>query len=192
MLGKLATFGALAALWALPAYAATIVVDFSFDGVATLNNSGAVGVSTSSFAEFAAGLGTLTGVTVNLAGAGALTPIGNVQADFITPGSNPNVSIGALQGGVLNGTTFQVSADDEVSGPTLANFFIGGGTQSLLLDYDILSPPGHLVSAVGTGTVTYEYVPDTAVPEPASALMLLPAVFGLGMLYLRRKESHAA
>ncbi len=141
-------------------------------------------------AQFDAAEGTLNEIMATLTGAGTLTinpgSLG-LTALLLTPSRTPIP--GADQSFSSSGTiNFNLSGSDS-SGSDLASL-VGTGTASLILQF--ISPQGSSTIATTTptglqGTITYDFTPAVAVPEPAPLALLSAGLVGFAVIRRRSR-----
>jgi hypothetical protein len=166
-----------------PAMAATIVNDFTISGTAVENDSGLHGIATSSFADFDAAVGTLTGVTLSFTGTANVSGGEGAFADFLGVGPASDVHEVLLIGtGSGVSGNFSIAANGTTD--TLS-FFEGAGMQALLFSFAVDS--GTVTMSPQSGTLTYDYTPASpAVPEPSTWAMVMVGFAGLAYAAFRR------
>jgi PEP-CTERM motif len=172
-----------------PAKADTIVVDFTVNGTGVEHSPLVEEITSSSFADFDAAIGTLTGVTLSFMGTAKLSP----SSPFATAGL---LSVGTADRELFLGSaggfggSFPISANGTVSDAVSLSMFEGSGTQALVFIFGVEF--GTLSMSGQSGTLTYDYIPTTlAAPEPSTWAMMALGFVGLGHVGYRRRTAAA-
>lgn len=138
-----------------------------YEGTGSIVNAGSVDL-------FNPSLGTLTGIDFFVFGQAFFnTP----PAFFIGLGLDPASPLPlSTTGSASMGGLFDFSAVGTLSSSSYLNMFEGIGTTDLFLSFN-----SEVTSALGEGSVTYDYTPATpsSVPEPSSLVLLSTGILGL-------------
>jgi PEP-CTERM motif-containing protein len=172
---------------AKPVLAGAETENFTFTGTPVQNAGGEPGVTSTSFAEFDPSLGTLSSIMISISGDATLSDasgIVTVSADDVTPASDVHQNLVSANGSASSDGSFPISANGTDAFPPDLALFEGTGTAQLVFDFD---GSGGTVSLDNVpGTLTYNFTPTSAVPEPASIALLGVAMAGFGFVKWRR------
>ncbi len=198
---KMALAVAAIPLIAAGAQAATITQSFTLtiSPAATLYSFDYNAFASSPFAEFNPADGRLTGISATLTGDATLVDVQPhfdfVDASLVFAFSGeevvPDPTFASTNPGMRT-ISFALSGLDSYQ----QDFAFVTGTSTTVFDLvfdDIYSGDTVATSMSGlTGSITYDYRPAGAVPEPASWAMMLAGFFGLGTVLRRRRETGPA
>jgi hypothetical protein len=125
----------------------------------------------------------------------AITPLGPDFSDTVVKTGVPASFLNPLPNGDTDTFTWSMIMPNPPGCDPLCDYGVNQVTFSINTDY--LNPPGPGVPVLGLSTVdgstnTYGYITVYDTPEPASALMLVPALVLLGLRKCRVRPATSA